>query len=613
METAAISHRVADFLKKHPPFIAIDEADLLALAAHGRVRFHEKNQYILSQGEPHRYQLFVIQQGTVSLWDESGGRAELRDMRGAGDMLGTERYNGARQSLYTARAESDVVIYAFPEDDFSDRVLKHPHAAQYVAAEGQVTPDYQGAATRHDPHRTFLHALVGQKTVSTCAAGDTVAHAAERMLATGSDALAVLEADDRLCGVLTRETLLRWVAGGGGDACRDTIEALGLGAPTVIAPDASVTDGVLAMAATGAGALAITTGGAADGRFQALVTSNDLAACFGEQPTTILHDIRQAQSLQELRALIQRARALTLEYLTGAAAVEWLARLTHLVDVAIFSRILALDGAGRPPGCWCFSGSSGREESLTRLAPHLVVIVGDGDSLATALAAYHRVLAAFAECDYLPRELSFETPFYLARAGEWKSRYRGWLRDPVRQEISRARTLFDLRPVLGPAELWQDCQAAITGDADRDVLHVLAHDCLANVPPLTFYENDVVDSVGEHGSTFRLEHSALRPLVDVGRVFGMAAGATLGRSTLERFAAARTLMPEHERIFREAADTFRIVLWQQGRVGISQGTSGAELPPALLSRHDRQVLKSGFRSILRLLEFTADRSWLGQL
>ena len=161
--------------------------------------------------------------------------------------------------------------------------------------------------------------------------------------------------------------------------------------------------------------------------------------------------------------------------------------------------------------------------------------------------------------------------------------------------------------------MWQDCQAAITDDADRDFLHVLANDCLASLPPLTFYEDDVVDSVGEHGSTFRLEHSALRPLVDVGRVFGMAAGATLGRSTLERFAAARTLLPEHERIFREAADTFRIVLWQQGRVGISQGTSGADLPPALLSRHDRQVLKSGFRSILRLLEFTADRSWLGHL
>ena len=71
--------------------------------------------------------------------------------------------------------------------------------------------------------------------------------------------------------------------------------------------------------------------------------------------------------------------------------------------------------------------------------------------------------------------------------------------------------------------MWQDCQAADHRRRDRDFLHVLANDCLASLPPLTFYENDVVDSVGEHGSTFRLEHSALRPLVDVGRVFGMAA------------------------------------------------------------------------------------------
>jgi hypothetical protein len=55
------------------------------------------------------------------------------------------------------------------------------------------------------------------------------------------------------------------------------------------------------------------------------------------------------------------------------------------------------------------------------------------------------------------------------------------------------------------------------------------------------------------------------------------------------------------------------VLWQQGRVGISQGTTGAELPPALLSRSDRHVLKSTFPSIRRLLEFTAERDWLRQL
>ena len=103
------------------------------------------------------------------------------------------------------------------------------------------------------------------------------------------------------------------------------------------------------------------------------------------------------------------------------------------------------------------------------------------------------------------------------------------------------------------------------------------------------------------------------PLADVGRVFGMAAKRVMSSSTLQRFGMARALLPEDESIFREAAETMRIVLWQQGRIGISQSTSGAELPPALLSRYDRQILKSGFRSILRLLEFTADSKWLKTL
>ena len=360
-------------------------------------------------------------------------------------------------------------------------------------------------------------------------------------------------------------------------------------------------------------AIAITADGTPDGRLQAIVTPTDLALLFGEQPASLLRDIRLASRMHELRELNLRARALTLEYLTGAPAVEWLARLMHLIDAAIMTRLLALTGVARPPGCWCFCGSSGRGESLTRLAPHVLVVLADGDDELSAQDAYDRLLDALEECDYLPRELPYDQTFYVAGVHEWAARYREWVRDPVMHEMFRARTLFDLRPVHGPRSLWQEIDAAVAEHVDRDFLHVLANDCLASLPPLTFFQDAVVDSDGEHLATFRLEHSALRPLVDVGRVFAMAGGKVLGRSTLERFATARSLLPEHEKIFREAADTFRVVLWQQGRVGISQGTSGAELPPALLSRHDRHVLKGGFRSIHRLLEFTAEREWLRSL
>jgi signal-transduction protein with cAMP-binding, CBS, and nucleotidyltransferase domain len=176
-----------------------------------------------------------------------------------------------------------------------------------------------------------------------------------------------------------------------------------------------------------------------------------------------------------------------------------------------------------------------------------------------------------------------------------------------------ARPLFDLRPVHGRESLWHDLERAMIGAVDREFLHVLANDCLASLPPLTFFQDAVVEKTGEQATVFRLEESALRPLVDVGRVFGMAARKVLGTSTAERFALARTLLPEHESIFREASETLRILLWQQARIGIGQGTSGSELPPAALSRHDRHVLKSGFRSILALLEFAGNTPWFASL
>ena len=211
------------------------------------MRFHEPNEYILWQGEPHRLQVFVIQQGTVSLWDETGDRVELKDVRGVGDMLGIERYCDAPHCLYSGRSESDVVIYAFPALDFDEFVLKYPHAAQYVAAEGRVTPDYQPAAGRRDPQRTFLHAVAGRKPLTTCHGHDSIAHVARRFLDSQSEAVAVVDAEGRAQAVLNS----RHVAHVG---CRRRRQCAAAGhrdaaggAPTVMSPDASVTDGVIAM------------------------------------------------------------------------------------------------------------------------------------------------------------------------------------------------------------------------------------------------------------------------------------------------------------------------------------------------------------------------------
>jgi CBS domain-containing protein len=609
VETSEISHRVVDFLKRHPPFNAIDEPDLLALAVNGRVRFHEAHDYILWQGEPHRHQVFVIQQGTVSLWDDNGGRSALRDVRGAGDMLGLERFNGAGRCLYTARSESDVVIYAFPEDDFTSLVLSHRTAAQYIQADARVVPDDLGPVSGREPHRTALSTLVRPSSVSNCRTTDTISEVAARLLSGGSGAIAVLAKDKRFVGVLTAEALLGWVAAGGGDAKRSTIAELVQARVPVVAPDACVSDGVMALSGGDASAVAIAADDATAGAMPALITTFDLTRFFGEQPTDLLHDISRSRTDQEVAQVNHRVRRLALDYLTDAQAVDWLSAFTCQADAAIVSRLLTTI-ADDKAGCWCVYGSFGRGESLTRVAPSLVVLVDAEEDVEKVRGQYRLLVGRLVECGYIASPSAFDDVFSVTTFREWKQRYRAWVRDPITEQMYRVRALFDIRFRYGRRDLYDELGREVQEVLDRDFLHVLANDCLANVPPLTFYQDAVVDSAGARFSTFQLEESALRPLVDVGRVFGMAGKALFGRSTLERFAVASALLPEQAQIFSEAIDTFRVVLWQQGRIGIGQGTSGAELSPALLSRRDRKMLRNGFRSILHLLQFTATPDWL---
>jgi CBS domain-containing protein len=617
VDTSAISYRVADFLKKHPPFQAIEEADLLGLAARGRVRFHEANDFLVWQGEPHKPHVFVIQQGTVTLWDEANGRATLRDVRGAGDMLGIERFTDAPRSLFSARSESDVLIYAFPSTDFEARVMKYPYARQFVEAYDTVTADYQGARNAREPQRVFVHDVIRRRPLASCNPQTPIRDAAHSLLTTGADALAVVDANSRVETLITVNSLLAWIAGGGGDAGHPVSE-LDRGAPPTIGSAASVTDAVLAIGETGADGLALTSDGSPGGELQSVVTPRDIARVFGDEPTAILHEIRRATHTRELGELNHRARALMLQHLSSAASLDWLARFAFLTDVQVVKRLIALAGGAPAPACWCFCGAAGREESLTRHAPQLVLVAEDERTLPQLLQTYEHVSGGLAECDYLSRvDASFDRAVpgsaRVASTAEWQARYHNWLRDPVRAEMHLARPLFDLRAVHGPEALWRDVETTVAGAIDRDLVQVLANDCLASLPPLTFFEDAVVDESGEHTAVFRLEHSALQPLVDVGRVFGMAARTVLGTSTRQRLAGARTLLPEHESVFREASETLRILLWQQGRIGIDQGTNGSDLPPALLSRHDRHVLKSGFRSILRLLELTGNSPWYAGL
>src|SRR5215207_6579334 len=161
----------------------MDDGDLVGLAAHGRVRFFPLDEFLAWQGEPHKTHVLVIQQGTVSLWDEQDGKAELRDVRGPGDWIGAEQFHGARSCLYTARANTDVVTYGFPAYAVEELLAKYPYVASFVAAMGSVDSTFTRSDSAADPLNTYLQQFAGP--LRSCGRETTVRDAARLLLENG--------------------------------------------------------------------------------------------------------------------------------------------------------------------------------------------------------------------------------------------------------------------------------------------------------------------------------------------------------------------------------------------------------------------------------------------
>ena len=136
MNTSVIRHRVADFLIRHAPFDSLPAADVLELAASGRVKFHESEEYIFEHGGSFGPLVWIVQQGQVELLDLD---ERLLDVKGEGDVLGIERFaGGAATPKYSARTTTDVILYGISAEQFAALIPIHPGVHQFVQAHVSV-------------------------------------------------------------------------------------------------------------------------------------------------------------------------------------------------------------------------------------------------------------------------------------------------------------------------------------------------------------------------------------------------------------------------------------------------------------------------------------------
>ena len=633
MKTSSIGYRVADFLRRHPPFQYIAEDELLELVQGGRVQFHEDGETVLQQGTPRRRFVYVIQQGAVRLVEETKDGETLRDVRGEGDMLGIGLLLGDETQRYTARTETDVILYALPIEAMADLMRRHTRVQRFLAAYFSVANgvgELEGHEARGGSRRIGTRAMdwmdrigADERQYPICGADMPARQVAELLAQTGASAAAVLDIEGLPLGVVTHRVLSERIASG--RAPLDTpIYRLIQRAPTA-RPGLPAGQYLIRMLEGHCDHVLLTGDGGAKTAYKGMVSRRDLTRIESAAPLAVVEDMGRAPNISTLARLRAQAELVLAAGLTGPSDLRWLGPMAASFNAAVLQRTVALveralaeEEIPSPDlkHCWVFFGSAGRSELLTRHdLDHGLVYEEPEPERARAARGYflelgRRVSAGLAACGFVTTAKGIVAghPSACRSVDEWRNAFTAWIHDPVANSVYRATSLFDLRAVCGDCRLVEDLVRHIhcEEDANPGFAPLLAEGSMDNLPPLTFFRGLVVNDAGVYDHVLDLQRATVQPIVDMARALALDVGCHQS-ATLERLQGALAAAGGNDQLLEEAAAAFRAALYHRARNGISNGTDGTRVDPTKLTRFEQNLLKSGFRTVLRLMEYTARR------
>lgn len=595
MKTSVIRYRVADFLRQYPPFESFSLEDLLTFSGVGRVIFHEDDIYLFRKGETRDPVLWVIQQGRVEILDVTPTGEQLRDVLGAGDILGLGQATSTVH-LETARTATEVILYAFDPGAFESLVAKYPAAGHFLiahfSAAAQQTKALQAPANRE---RLLTEK---EKNVWLNAPSPPAEWISRRMRVMMGD----IADEARLQLVIDRRI-------------------------PISTPGLRSSDYMLQMLRRRCSALAITSDGTIESPLQGIVMESDLTIQCGRNAIPLIREMTNAESVADLVYLRGKAAEFIAEGLVGPSVVEWfslaLSELNDAMTEAVV-RIAAAEmtRAGRPapglPSCRLFFGRAGRREILTAETPELGIVYADPPPEKAEEAANYfstlvqKTLAKLHACGLQTRQPTSgpATPSrkpVCRTLSEWKAFYSDLIRDPIGSAIYGVREHFDFHLVGGDPAMEAELKKYIPGELaqNESFLPVLANDTIAQMPPLTFFQGFVIESDGASRQALDIEKTALGPIVDAARVFALAQRDAATANTVQRLTASARALPQYASILNDAADGWRILAYHHALSWVSMQDDNAVIRPPRLDRFEQRLLKTAFDSTRRFLELTA--------
>ncbi|MBN1878838.1 cache domain-containing protein [bacterium] len=438
---------------------------------------------------------------------------------------------------------------------------------------------------------------------------DTLEAAAAAMKRDDAPVVAVQDANGRISGLVSRETVLRHLAG-----CKQpgimSIGSLVREIPGKVSEKALAYEAYVRMQEHDFDPIEVID---QVGHLTGVITERDVLMLQNYSPTLLQLEIENATSASELIRINQRLPELIRILIRAGLKASHVNQIITQNTQAMVHKALefAFDRYGPAPCEFDFMvlGSEGRFEQTLKTDQDNAIIYRD-PPLEQAESARQYFLTLGTEVCTILNDVGYIwcEGGIMARNQEWnqplsawKKTFSGWLTALEADDLLMAKIFFDFRTGSGRGDLVTQLQSALDGTIDEHprFFYLLARNVLLYEPPLTRFGGFVITD-GPDGRKGIDIKSAMTLIVDFARIYSLKHHIWLTNTPdrLNALAAADVLPESSVKEMVQAFDyLMQIRIENQVRALERQGRPGNIIDPDSLTSIEQKILKEIFSEI----------------
>lgn len=615
---------VSQFLKEHPPFSMMANADVEFVARNVEVAYYSRGEVLIGPDDGAPAACFIIKQGLVEGLRRRPDRpeAELEPtvQRVPGEMLPISALMAQRPVMSTYRAAGDVFCWLLPKARFDELLQRSPvfldfckrrMASLLDLSHQALQASYAAGTTHWRSINAPLESMLGRAPV-TCAPEESLRTVFERMEHERVGAVIVVRSpaaeSDQVVGIFTRKDVLGRVVLPGRSLDAPVSSVMSAPVVTLKASD-TVGEAMLVMADRTIRHIPVMH----DGRLAGVVAERDLFVLQRRSMNQIGDAISRAASVDDLKLpaadIRHWSRSLVAQGVSAGFITRLISRLNDQLSVRLIELKAAEHGVPLDRLCWLALGSEGREEQTIASDQDNGLIVADefASSIDALLVFAQAVNQALDACGYplCKGGIMAGNPKWCLSLSQWKALFDGWIERGDPQSLLNANIFFDFRALAGDSSLAHALRDHVTPRAAAvpRFLKQMSDNALRNGPPQSWTAGVLETLFSREAAVVDLKLNGTVPFVDAARLLALANGIR-ATGTVERFETLATMGVVPAAEVRGWVDSFQF--FQSLRLRAQHmGEPGAEgnpnaLDTRTLSGLDRRILKEAFREARRL-------------